>query len=337
MNLRIRLHRAAALALLPLLALTACGSGDTDGTAPAGAQAAPKDDPVADVRTVDSIAALLPADVRKAGTLRVGSSVGFPPGAYYPNGTDKEPEGQDIDIADAVAKVLGLELQRQDASFETILPALGSGKYDVGTELVRLSRLASGLVKERCADSGDAAGVVPDGFGNAVPLQDFRACGLRVAGQLLVEAKPGADQAVLWEVGNVRPGQLHGPAARNQAQALVAAPALTFRVRQAELLDFTDGARREAVAADLLARETGFLQHGDFDAGPGQVISGGGPGGARADNQCFHRQRTMLRRSLATGPLCAAMAAAAPSGPDPSVAAGLNARWTATMPPVRLR
>lgn len=133
MNLRIRLHRAAALALLPLLALTACGSGDTDGTAPAGAQAAPKDDPVADVRTVDSIAALLPADVRKTGTLRVGSSVGFPPGAYYPNGTDKDPEGQDIDIADAVAKVLGLELQRQDASFETILPALGSGKYDVGT------------------------------------------------------------------------------------------------------------------------------------------------------------------------------------------------------------
>ncbi len=130
---RTRLHRAAALALLPLLALTACGSGDTGGTAPAGAQAAAGDDPVADVRKVDSIAALLPADVRKSGTLRVGSSVGFPPGAYYPNGTDKDPEGQDIDIADAVAKVLGLELQRQDASFETILPALGSGKYDVGT------------------------------------------------------------------------------------------------------------------------------------------------------------------------------------------------------------
>ncbi|WP_374205516.1 hypothetical protein [Streptomyces sioyaensis] len=36
------------------------------------------------MRKVDSVAALLPADVRKAGTLRVGSSVGFPPGAYYP-------------------------------------------------------------------------------------------------------------------------------------------------------------------------------------------------------------------------------------------------------------
>uniref|UniRef100_A0AAU2K1J6 ABC transporter substrate-binding protein n=1 Tax=Streptomyces sp. NBC_00049 TaxID=2903617 RepID=A0AAU2K1J6_9ACTN len=125
---------AVALALLPLLALTACGSG---GGAPAvaGAQvsSAPADDPVAGVRTVDSIAALLPAEVRKAGTLRVGSSVGSPPAAFYPNGQDKPPAGQDIDIANAVAKVLGVKLERQDASFETILPALGSGKYDFGT------------------------------------------------------------------------------------------------------------------------------------------------------------------------------------------------------------
>ncbi|MEY9996215.1 polar amino acid transport system substrate-binding protein [Streptomyces sp. V4I8] len=134
-TIRTRLYSASALALLPLLALTACGSGDTDGTAAVGAQAspAPTDDPVAAVRKVDSAAALLPADLRKAGTLRVGSSIGFPPGAYYPNGTDKAPAGQDIDLADAVTKVLGVKLERQDASFETILPALGSGKYDFGT------------------------------------------------------------------------------------------------------------------------------------------------------------------------------------------------------------
>ncbi|MGW1001960.1 ABC transporter substrate-binding protein [Streptomyces sp. NPDC002520] len=133
--IRTRLRVAAGIALLPVLALTACGSGDTPGTTAVGAQAspAPTDDPVAAVRKVDSVAALLPADVRKAGTLRVGSSIGFPPGAYYPNGPDKAPAGQDIDLADAVAKVLGVELRRQDASFETILPALGSGKYDVGT------------------------------------------------------------------------------------------------------------------------------------------------------------------------------------------------------------
>lgn len=132
---RTRLRVAASLVLLPLTALTACGSGGTAGTAPAGAQAsaAPTDDPVAAVHKVDSAAGLLPADVRKSGTLRIGSSIGFPPGAYYPNGQDKPPAGQDIDIANAVARVLGVKLDRQDASFETILPALGSGKYDVGT------------------------------------------------------------------------------------------------------------------------------------------------------------------------------------------------------------
>ncbi|MEU4654063.1 ABC transporter substrate-binding protein [Streptomyces sp. NPDC023723] len=131
---RFRPRLAAALALLPLLALTACDSGSTDGTAPAGAQSpAPTDDPVAAVRKVASAAALLPAAVREAGTLRVGSSAGAPPSAYFPNGSDQEPEGQDIDLTDAVAKVLGITVQRQDASFETILPALESGKYDVGT------------------------------------------------------------------------------------------------------------------------------------------------------------------------------------------------------------
>ncbi|MGW6408081.1 ABC transporter substrate-binding protein [Streptomyces vinaceus] len=137
-GIRTRRRTAAALAaLLPLLALTACGSGGSAaaaaGTGAAQVSSTPADDPVAGVRPVESVAALLPAEVRKAGTLRVGSSVGAPPAAYYPNGQDKPPAGQDIDIADAVAKVLGVKLERQDASFETILPALGSGKYDFGT------------------------------------------------------------------------------------------------------------------------------------------------------------------------------------------------------------
>ncbi|MER6347097.1 ABC transporter substrate-binding protein [Streptomyces sp. NPDC001595] len=134
MKLRTTVSRLG-IALLPLLALTACGSGGTSGTTAVGAQAspAPTDDPVAQVRKVDSIATLLPAEVRESGTLTVGSSVGAPPSAYYPNGSDKAPQGLDIDLADAVAKVLGIRLERQEASFESILPALGSGKYDVGT------------------------------------------------------------------------------------------------------------------------------------------------------------------------------------------------------------
>ncbi|MDH6133047.1 polar amino acid transport system substrate-binding protein [Kitasatospora sp. MAA4] len=133
----MRLALAVAAALVPLLALTACGSG-TAGHALAGAAASPQGiDPARDVvsgeQKVDAIAALLPADVRKAGTLRVGSSVGTPPSAYYPDPATRKPAGLDIDVTDAVARVLGLTVDRQEAAFETILPALSSGKYDFGT------------------------------------------------------------------------------------------------------------------------------------------------------------------------------------------------------------
>nr|WP_107101281.1 ABC transporter substrate-binding protein [Peterkaempfera griseoplana] len=126
---------AAAAALLPLPVLTACGSGaaTTAAAAPGGsASPAPSENVVAGLRKIDALAALLPEDVRRAGTVRVGSSVGYPPSGYYADGS-KTPVGQDIDFTDAAAKLLGLKVDREVASFETILPALGSGKYDLGT------------------------------------------------------------------------------------------------------------------------------------------------------------------------------------------------------------
>ncbi|MQS14816.1 ABC transporter substrate-binding protein [Streptomyces kaniharaensis] len=82
---------------------------------------------------VEAVAALLPADVRRVGVLKVGASIGTPPSAYYPDPAKKQAAGVDIDVTDAVAKVLGITVDRQEASFESILPALGSGKFDVGT------------------------------------------------------------------------------------------------------------------------------------------------------------------------------------------------------------
>lgn len=135
--MRIRTGVAVTAAALPLLALTACGSGGavTEGAGqPAGAaSAAPSADVTGDVRTDAKIAKLLPDAVRERGTLRLASSVGAPPSAFHPSTSSAEPAGLDIDIADAVGRVLGVDLQRQEASFEAILPALESGKFDVGT------------------------------------------------------------------------------------------------------------------------------------------------------------------------------------------------------------
>ncbi|MFF9349796.1 ABC transporter substrate-binding protein [Streptomyces sp. NPDC014734] len=135
---RIRHTAAFALISLAALGLTGCGSGDP-ATAPAGAAGPaaaggeiPTDDVVSSVREDKTAAKLLPADVRASGTLTVATAVGNPPSStYLPDG--RTVAGTDIDIADAVARKLGLELKREVASFEAILPALGSGKYDVGT------------------------------------------------------------------------------------------------------------------------------------------------------------------------------------------------------------
>ncbi|MBB5157741.1 ABC transporter substrate-binding protein [Saccharopolyspora phatthalungensis] len=121
--------------IVVMLAAAGLLAGCAPGAVPT--EAAPGLDATADVvssiRKDEAAAALLPPEVRQAGVLTFGSSVGgSPPGAFYlPD--NRTAVGQDIDIADAVARVLGVRIDRQDAAFETILPALGSGKYQVGT------------------------------------------------------------------------------------------------------------------------------------------------------------------------------------------------------------
>ncbi|MEU2678796.1 ABC transporter substrate-binding protein [Streptomyces sp. NPDC007107] len=134
---RTRQTAAFALITVAALSLSACGSGDP-ATAPAGAGSPakgkiPTTDVVSSVKKNEDAAKLLPEKVRAAGTLTIASATGSPPGgaAYLEDG--KTLAGADVDFADAVAKALGLKLKREIAAFEAILPALGSGKYDVGT------------------------------------------------------------------------------------------------------------------------------------------------------------------------------------------------------------
>lgn len=62
---------------------------------------------VSSIPTVDEIAALVPADIKKRGTLRNGASTGYAP-AEYMDTDGQTPIGYDIDINKALAKVMGL-------------------------------------------------------------------------------------------------------------------------------------------------------------------------------------------------------------------------------------
>ncbi|MFI1003610.1 ABC transporter substrate-binding protein [Streptomyces galbus] len=130
-----RLLASFALITSATVLVTACGSGSDDSgsgstaQAAAGSGAVPTTDVVSSVRKDEAAAGLLPSGVT---SLTVGTSVGStPPGTSYLE-DGKTLVGQDVDFTNAVAKVLGVKVDQQQASFEAILPALDSGKYDVG-------------------------------------------------------------------------------------------------------------------------------------------------------------------------------------------------------------
>ncbi|MEV7024544.1 ABC transporter substrate-binding protein [Kitasatospora sp. NPDC093558] len=179
----VRRLLAATTVLLPVLAVAACGSDPKIPGAPGASRlaAAAGQDVLSGIARSDAAAALLPEEVRAAGTVRFGASFGYPPSAFYADQVTKKPAGIDIDVTDAVARVLGLTVQREEAAFETILPALDSGKYDVGTGNfgVTTARLKT-IDFVTYIDDGQGFAVRKDDTG-AKPITDLvQLCGLTV-------------------------------------------------------------------------------------------------------------------------------------------------------------
>ena len=71
-----------------------------------------------------------PADVdTSAGTLTMATNAEFPP---YESREGDKVVGIDADIAQAIADKLGMELKIDDMAFDSIIPAVTSGKADIG-------------------------------------------------------------------------------------------------------------------------------------------------------------------------------------------------------------
>ncbi len=70
--------------------------------------------------------------IKKAGVLVVGTSADYPPFEFHKqqNGQDKI-MGADVEIAEQVAKKIGVKIQWQDMDFDGLLPALQAGKIDM--------------------------------------------------------------------------------------------------------------------------------------------------------------------------------------------------------------
>ncbi|ONI76395.1 hypothetical protein ALI144C_37790 [Actinosynnema sp. ALI-1.44] len=121
--------RTAAVLVASLLGLGAAGCGSQPAAPqPGGGQP----DILGEVRQDQAASALVPADVRQAGVITFGSTVGAAPISFY--GEDnKTPMGVDIDMSEAAAKVLGLRIDRQKVSGDAILTGLRSDRFQVAT------------------------------------------------------------------------------------------------------------------------------------------------------------------------------------------------------------
>jgi len=161
---------AASLALT----LAACSSSDPE---PAETSAAPVESTAA--LTVDpAIQALLPADIASAGTLSIGTELGYPPMEYTEaDGTTLT--GFDIDMANDIATLMGLTPEIKNATFDSIIPSVQSNRYDLG-----ISSFTINPEREKQVDfvsyltSGDS-GVVATGNPMGIAL-DSSICGTKV-------------------------------------------------------------------------------------------------------------------------------------------------------------
>ncbi|QAY69599.1 ABC transporter substrate-binding protein [Xylanimonas protaetiae] len=152
-----------ATALTAALSLGACTSASQDlgGSAPSATPTAVTKDA--------AIAALVPAAVAADGRLTVGADLSYAP-LEFVDADGKTPVGLDVDIATAVANLMGLEVDIQSAQFDSIIPAIGT-RYEVGISaftitperldaVTMVSYFSAG--SQLAVQAGNPAGVNPD-------------------------------------------------------------------------------------------------------------------------------------------------------------------------------
>jgi polar amino acid transport system substrate-binding protein len=125
---RRRVFSAGVLALT-IGAAAACGSSSSGGqtVTPTGGSSTP----AAAAGTNEAAIALLPASIKSKGTLTVAADASYAPNEFL--ATDgKTVVGMDADLAKALGAELGLKVNVENITFDSIIPGLVDGRYDLG-------------------------------------------------------------------------------------------------------------------------------------------------------------------------------------------------------------
>ena len=128
---------AIALSTVAIVA-SACSSSSSSSTTTTGASAtttstaAPIPTTVIPTQPANTaIAATVPAAIHSAGTLTIALDATYPPNEFIAS-DGSTIVGMDVDLSNAITQTLGLKAKLVNATFDTIIPGIQSGKYGMG-------------------------------------------------------------------------------------------------------------------------------------------------------------------------------------------------------------
>lgn len=122
-------HRIGMAALAPMLLLAAAGCGASDAGDSKAVSKKQNQDVVSLAKLDPAAAKLLPADIKKRGTLTMAADLHYPPTSFLAE-DNKTPVGYNVDIANLIGKSLGVKVEIKNVSFDTVVPGLAAGRFD---------------------------------------------------------------------------------------------------------------------------------------------------------------------------------------------------------------
>ncbi len=121
-----KLVARVALPALAVLALAGCGSSNNNSSSSTTAATTTPSNSVN-----ATIAAQVPAAIKSKGSLTVAADATYAPNEFIAS-DGHTVIGMDPDLMKALGEVMGLKVNMVNATFDTIIPGLAAGKYDVG-------------------------------------------------------------------------------------------------------------------------------------------------------------------------------------------------------------
>ncbi|MFF7158475.1 transporter substrate-binding domain-containing protein [Streptomyces sp. NPDC008139] len=130
----MRVLVSVTAALLGVVTVAACGDGGgpaanagPTGSGSASAAASASGDP--------ALNALLPAAIRKSGVVKLATDAEYPPCESVEGGS-KTMVGYEPDLWNAMAAKLGIRVDATSITFDSLIPGVQSGRYDMAMECI---------------------------------------------------------------------------------------------------------------------------------------------------------------------------------------------------------